>query len=253
MEGTSLRHRIDEIDRSTVLIGVALGVLSAGAVPAILLAGYFLRVLRAGACGTSQPVFEDWWELGKEGVMGFLIVFCYIMIVGVPVFIAGAAAGGRNEAAASGAAAAATTAEVLHIGSLVVAAGAGLLGLYLLPAALTNYALRGESDAAFAFDELQTIVTTKQYVTNWAASVVLVGGLGIVGAGAAGVSLPNPAILTAAIPPFDIAVTILLFSAVSGVVTFFVGVIVASLIGRACAGFPPKQRDGDLGNNQSAA
>jgi hypothetical protein len=41
-------------------------------------------------------------------------------------------------------------------------------------------------------------------------------------------------------PPFDITVTILLFSAVSGVVTFFVGVIVASLIGRACAGFTPQ-------------
>jgi hypothetical protein len=113
--------------------------------------------------------------------------------------------------------------------------------------------LRGESDGAFAYGELQSIVTPKQYVMNWSASVVLVGGLGIVAAGAAVVSLPNLAILTAAIPPFDSAVTILLFSAVSGVVTFFVGVIVASFIGRACAGFTPKQRDGDLGNNQSAA
>jgi len=82
---------------------------------------------------------------------------------------------------------------------------------------------------------------------NWSASVVLVGGLGIVAAGAAVVSLPNLAILTAAIPPFDSAVTILPFSAVSGVVTFFVGVIVASFIGPACAGFTPSNATGNWG------
>lgn len=65
----------------TVLIGGVLTLLAALIVPAFLLYGYLLRVLRAGIAEDEEPpVFDEWGRLLREGVVAFVIVILYQLI-----------------------------------------------------------------------------------------------------------------------------------------------------------------------------
>ncbi|MEF8856268.1 MAG: DUF4013 domain-containing protein, partial [Haloplanus sp.] len=76
----------------TVLIGGVLTLLSVFIVPAFLVYGYVLRVLRAGMAGEEEPpVFDDWGTLLREGVLAFVVVLVYQLI---PLLVMAVTVGG---------------------------------------------------------------------------------------------------------------------------------------------------------------
>ena len=92
------------------IIGGILGYFSVLILPAIILYGYFVEVLRTTARGRDEaPEFDDWGEMIKDGVIGLVISIVYAIIpfgiVGIisTVFLGGGAAlGGDGGGALAG-------------------------------------------------------------------------------------------------------------------------------------------------------
>ena len=69
-----LRNSDDAV--RTVVIGGVLGFLSFLLIPTFFVIGYLLRVIRAAGAGDEQaPVFDDWGDMGIEGVKAFAVTF----------------------------------------------------------------------------------------------------------------------------------------------------------------------------------
>lgn len=158
----------------TVLIGGVLTMLSVLLIPVIFVFGYFLRVLEHTVAGDDQPpVFDDWANLGVQGLLAFVVTMVYYLI---PI-LAFALLGGIGAVTGSGDAAAA--------GLVVAALVSGVLFIaltYIYPAALTNFARTGNVGKAFAFGEITDVVTSGDYFMAWVLGfVIFVGGFIVVG------------------------------------------------------------------------
>lgn len=142
----------------TIVIGGLLYGLSWLVVPAVLLFGFYTRVLRTVMSDEDVvvPAFDEWWDMFVDG-LGFAAVAIVYGIV---------------------------PAVVLAVGTQVSTAVAGLGGIlglavyYLLPAGLANYAREGEFLAAFSPGPIADIVLDSQYAVGWllALAVLVVGG-----------------------------------------------------------------------------
>lgn len=155
----ALRYpRSGESPLKTILIGGVLSALSWLVVPAVLLFGYYTRVLRSVMSGDDSvvPAFDEWWDMLLDG-LGFAgIVILYGLL----------------------------PAALVAIGTQVtpvVAGVGGLLGLavyYLLPAGLANYARENRFFAAFSPGPVGDIAFDSQYAVGWllALAVLVVGG-----------------------------------------------------------------------------
>lgn len=155
----ALRYpRSGESSLKTILIGGVLSALSWLVVPAVLLFGYYTRVLRSVMRSTDDvvPLFDDWWDMFLDG-LGFAgVVILYGL---VPT-------------------------AVVAIGTQISPAVTGLGGVlavavyYLVPAGLANYAREGRFLAAFSPGPIGDIAIDSQYAVGWllALAVLLVGG-----------------------------------------------------------------------------
>lgn len=155
-----------------VVIGGVLNLLSMLIIPAILLLGYYVRVLRETALENEEPPkFDDWGTMLVGGIQAIIISIVYGIVpfaiaFGIMIFggLLGGAAG-RN-------------------GGAGIIAGFGLLGIflfflaslvlmYLLPAALTNFATEERFGAAFDFETIGAVVTSSKYFGAWLAPIVV--------------------------------------------------------------------------------
>lgn len=155
----------------SVVIGGLLMVFNWLLLPAFILWGYYVRVLRGAALEENDaPRFEDRSELLADGFKSFLIFLGYVflpfLLVGVLV-VSTAVIGGEN-------------------GGVVLSLLVGLLGMvfllgmsYLFPVAMTTFALTDRLGAAFEVGTIVRSAFTGDYAVGVLLAVVLRAGVGM--------------------------------------------------------------------------
>ncbi|MFB6103403.1 MAG: DUF4013 domain-containing protein [Haloplanus sp.] len=169
----------------TILIGGVLTLLSILIVPAFLVYGYVLRVLRAGMNGAEEPpVFDDWETLLREGVVAFVVVIIYQLI---PLLVMFLTVGGSMAAIGTGSEAGAGVGIIGLFGGLALSGLLALLFGYVTLIGLANYAHVGEFGAAFDLDVIRSVAVDGAYAIPWLygvgiliAATVVASVLGIV-------------------------------------------------------------------------
>ncbi|MFC6824854.1 DUF4013 domain-containing protein [Halopelagius fulvigenes] len=179
----ALSYPLNSDDRiPTILIGGILSVLGVLIVPAFILQGYFVRVLRGAAKGeAAAPSFTDWGGLIVDGVKLFVVNVAYGLVVAIPTILVSALFVPTSVETGPGGAPTQPGAgfgTVALVGVLVVLL-LGLLVAYLLPAAMANFAVEDSLGAAFDFSTIWTAATTSEYFVGWVLALVVgvVGGL----------------------------------------------------------------------------
>ncbi|MFC7177702.1 DUF4013 domain-containing protein [Halosegnis marinus] len=161
---------------TAIAIGSALTLFSVLLLPAVLLVGYYQRVLRASMDDEAVPVFDDWGDLFVEGLKAVVVVVAYSL---VPALVIGA-----SIASAAGAVLGdgGLLSGALALGALFGVLLGGLLGLvlwYVAPAGLANLARTGRIASAFALGDLRHTLVHRDYAVSWlvALGVVFVAGI----------------------------------------------------------------------------
>ncbi|WP_251342865.1 DUF4013 domain-containing protein [Haloplanus halophilus] len=161
----------------TVLIGGLLTFFGFLLVPVVFVAGYLVRVLRATMHGDDAPPrFEDWGDLGRDGLYAVAIAFVYGIVPGLLIGLTAAFAaliagpGPRSGLLVGG---------VTLVGGLL-ALVVGLLAAYVVPAAVANYAESGSVRAGFAVGDLRPVLTSGTYATGWLLGFAVLLGAGVV-------------------------------------------------------------------------
>lgn len=183
MLGDSLSYPLNSDDRiATILIGGVLSVLGVLVVPAFVIQGYLVRVLRGAAKGErAAPSFTDWGDLIVDGIKLFVVNLAYSLVVVIPamvlVFVLGLGSAVSGDPGA-GAGPGLFVGAVGLVGFLLLLVF-GLALAYFLPAAMTNFAIKDSLGAAFDFSTIWSGATTSEYFVGWllAIAVVVVGGL----------------------------------------------------------------------------
>lgn len=178
MFSEALEYPLEGDDYTPLLIGSVLAFFSWLVIPAIILNGYYLSVIRTSYDGQrSPPQFEEWGDLFLTGLVGAIISIVYVFIptvVFVAIFVLTGGAGvllGGDAGLAS------------FLGGILIALlVSGVLYLvvwYVLPAALANYARTDSIAAAFSPGQLKTILLNGDYAKAWAIALVigLLGGV----------------------------------------------------------------------------
>ena len=167
---------------ATIAIGGLLFILSVFVLPVVFVSGYLMRVLRQTANGNDEPpVFDDWGDLGVDGLKAVAISLVYSGIPAAIVAIAGIfgiglAVAGLGDSATGGLVGGAVALFVVALGFVLSIAGA-----YVTPAALSNFAETGRLTAGFELRSIWTIITTKAYAVGWlTAMAVILGGVVVV-------------------------------------------------------------------------
>jgi hypothetical protein len=158
---------------STAVIGGVLLALSVFVLPALVLQGYLLRVIREASKGAEViPSFTDWGGLAVDGLKLLAVNLVYGVAVGVPLLAAVPVL--IPDPAAP------TDAALYSLLGLTLAAG--FLLNFLLPAAYANLALTGSVAGAFHLKTVFGIAFTVEYLVPWLLSLfvlavgTLVGG-----------------------------------------------------------------------------
>ena len=174
-ESLSYLRESDEWTKTTLIGGVLL-FFSFLLFPLVFVYGYTMRVLRnTMRDDDTVPVFDDWGEMGVDGLKAAVIVFAYGIIPSL-VFVAIMFVGGGLGALTGSDAGAAAGFLVVLAGGLV-AFVLGLLAAYIIPAALMNYAEKGTVGAGFDIGSIRTVATNRKYFNGWLYAFVI--GLGV--------------------------------------------------------------------------
>lgn len=182
MLGASLRYPTSGPDWvKTILIGGVLSLLGAIVVlPLLPVEGYFARVLRSAAQDESEaPVFEEWGRLFIDGIKMFVIQIIYIAVpfILLAIAIVGIAGGLLTEGNA-----ASTVLVVLGVLFVLVALLLSILALYMLPAALANFAYRDKFGAAFDLGTIRRAAFSSDYFVALLLALVVGIVLGTIAA-----------------------------------------------------------------------
>ncbi|MHB9286404.1 DUF4013 domain-containing protein [Halobacteriales archaeon Cl-PHB] len=171
--------RIGDDSRKTIVIGGAMALLSFLILPAVVLAGYYVQVVRSVRDGqVDPPTFDDWERLFGDGLRAILVIILYGIVPTMLVALAGifGAMAGVVALAPDGAATNLAAVGVLGVVAGLFALAALLVGLvvwYVLPAALVTYVAEGSVRAAFDVGALRSIVTTGSYAEAWLLALVV--------------------------------------------------------------------------------
>lgn len=179
----ALRYPLNSDDRvATLLIGGALILLSPLVLPAFVMQGYLLRVLRSAAAGEdAAPSFTDWGGLFVDGLKLLVVGLAYGLVIAVPFVIAAAVVGvGSGLGSAVGGDAAAPAVGIVGILLFLLATLLSILIAYLLPAAMTNFAVEGRMGAAFDVDTVSSAAFSTDYLVGVVLGVVLGGAINAV-------------------------------------------------------------------------
>lgn len=187
--------------------------------PALLLAGYLLRVMDAAARGRDvPPAFGGWGGLLVDGLKSVVVVLVW-GVLPVALLVAGSALAAAYVLPLSSAGpvravdlATVTAPQLAVLGTVVLALGLlAFVCLLHLPAALVALATQGRLRAAFRTGALWAVATTRQYVAGVFVALLVYA----VGGTLAGFLTPV---------------------VVGFVLVFYVQVAVAYLLGRAVGG-----------------
>jgi hypothetical protein len=155
----------------TLLVGSVLTALSVLIVPAVLLVGYLVRVLRAGMAEAAEPPgFGDWRALLYDGTLASVVVIVYQF---VPLLVAALTVGGATIAVLTGSEAGAVSGVVGLLAGLGLATLLAALFGYITLIGLANYAHEGELRAAFDLDVCRAVAFDGAYAVPWLYGVVL--------------------------------------------------------------------------------
>ena len=162
----------------TVLIGGVVLLFSFLIIPWFVVSGYLVRAIRAGMERAEHPpVFDEWGDLLKEGVVAGIIGFIYQLI---PLIVFGVFVGGSFLALLTGSDAGAGLGFLGFFGGLflwwILALAFGYVGF----AGVANYAREGTFSAGFDFDIISDVVTSREYLVAWAYVIGLNLVVGIV-------------------------------------------------------------------------
>ena len=158
----------------TIAIGGILLILQFLLIPIILVQGYYVRVLRGvSRSEPTAPSFTEWGDLFVDGLKLLVVGFAYGLLIGVPVIVLSAIAGGVGAAVGEGAGAGIGLLVGLVVFVYTIAVS------YVIPAAVTNFAVEDSIGAAFEFGTLREIVTTAEYARGilFGIVVAIVGGI----------------------------------------------------------------------------
>lgn len=170
----------------TILVGGACILFSFLLVPAVLLQGYVLRVLRRGGDG-DPPTFDDPAGLLVDGLKAFVVQFVYVAVPTLLMLVVPAVLGAfvlsLGSTAGSGSGGGGGVVGV--VGALVALVFVPLLlavllgAVYLLPAALALLAREGRIAAAFDPSGLRRVAFTREYLVGFLLylAVSVVGGM----------------------------------------------------------------------------
>lgn len=149
----------------TVIIGGILTFLFFLIIPAIAVAGYLVRAIRAGMADADEPpVFDDWGELLTEGLMAAIIGIIYQII---PFLVFAFFVGGAFLAFLTGSDAGAGVGLASLFGGFFLAWLLSIVFGYIGMAGIANYATVGEFGAGFDFDVIREVVTARSYLIAW--------------------------------------------------------------------------------------
>ena len=155
----------------TVGIGGAMTLLSFLVIPIFVVMGYLVRALRAGMEGaTEPPVFDEWGDLLKEGVMASIIAFVYQL---VPIIVFGVLVGGSLVPMLTGSEAGF---GLGFIGFLVAFLAWWVLAIvfgYVGFAAVASYAKEGSLGAGFDVGTIIQVITSMDYLMAWLYVIAL--------------------------------------------------------------------------------
>ena len=216
----------------TIAIGGALLFLSFLVVPVFFVLGYIVRTLRSVLNGEAEPpVFDDWGDLGMDGLKVFAIGFAYSLVPAVIALVAVFASGATLGLGGSG------SGTGLAVGLIVLAATLAVTVIslavaYVLPAAVVAYVRTDSIAAAFAPDELRRFAFSRTYANGWlvAFGISLVAGV-IIG-------VLNAVVIGALLAPF---------------VTFYANVAGTYAIGTAVRDMPVLDAGDETPDAQPAA
>lgn len=202
-----------------LLIGGALVLASPILLPGLLLEGYLLRVMNAGARGRRvPPAFGDWGRLLVDGFRAVVVAVVWGLLP-LALLVAGTAATAATVLPLRGLPRSpsvnpnlVTVEQIAVVGVVVFALAVLAVVCWVhLPAALVALATQGRLGAAFQTGALWSIVSTKQY---------------LVGCVLGGVVLVVGSILATVFTPLLVGFVLL----------FYVQVAVAYIVGRSVGG-----------------
>ncbi len=152
------------------IIGGTLVLFSFLIIPAFFVGGYMIRTLASAARGEEEPPeFNDWGGLFKDGLKGAVVGIAYGL---VPMIIMGVMfamlIGGSNSSSDS-----AGLLSGIGIIGLLVSFVLALVVQYVVPAAVTNLGRTGNIGAAFDFDTLGPVLTSKEYLVAVGLTVLI--------------------------------------------------------------------------------
>lgn len=151
--------------------------------------GYLLDVLRSAATGDSAaPSFTGWGRLFVDGLKLMVVSAAHGLLVAVPTVAVAVVLGVGSALLRGGAAAPPTEPNVAALSALTLLGFAAialssLAVAYVLPAALTNLALRGSLRAAFALGTIRQVVLTSEYLVGVLLGAVIGAVLGSIAFG----------------------------------------------------------------------
>jgi hypothetical protein len=163
----------------TVVIGTVLTLLSFLVLPAFLLYGYFLRVLRAGMTDAAEPpVFDDWGSLFVEGLVATVILFVYQL---APLVVLAVTVGGSLASIATGTDVGAGVGMAGLVGGLFLFTVLALVFSYVGLIGVANYAREGRLGAGFDLGVITDVGTSTAYAVPWVVGVVVLVVASVVG------------------------------------------------------------------------
>lgn len=159
-DGFSYPVRGDWLGR--VVIGGVLGLFSGFLIPLFFMIGYLIKVLKSTVTGESDPPpFKNWGALLRKGFFGTLIALAYSL---PPVAVFGGI--GMVLSNSSWAFSGQSGWLLGNFGGLTVILilPAMIITYYLVPAALTNYAIGGHVGDAFEFHTIKPVLLSSDYL-----------------------------------------------------------------------------------------
>lgn len=159
-----------EYSVQTLTIGGILSVLSFLVIPAFLVSGYLLRVIRSVTADEELPAFDDWVTMGIEGVKLAIVLIAYALIPTVLFFISGSLLF-VTEGSASG--------IIGGTFGMLIAGLVGLVLLYIAPVGVVRFAKTERMGSAFAFRSFWPTLMSTDYLVGWlfALGVIIVAGI----------------------------------------------------------------------------
>jgi hypothetical protein len=144
---------------SKLVIGALMSILGFLIVPALILQGYIVKIIRHVMNGNwdSLPEWEDWGELLRDGFFVTVAQFVYTLPFIILMIVSGLATGGLASITGSEdvAAVAATGGGLLMLCLIILIA---IAFLFLTPAILIQYAIKDDFGATFRFGEVFDII-----------------------------------------------------------------------------------------------